>query len=1123
MPINYTQSFQSGELSRKMDGRAESDQYKTGCRKLDNFYVLPQGGVERRSGTEFIALTGAKGSEDGTNPSRLFPFDFSATVKFIIQISSGNIKIFDAINNDSSGSLLTYAPTGITVPSYSETQLNELQFVRRYDTMIITHRDFEPLVLRRVTEEPTFTIENIDFIYPPLMDMNFTTTSLKPNSSVLPTISVALNTYNSVTGALKLDATAHGLAVNDRVTITGVTHSSGSVTITDTVVTVSNANDFTIVISTSLSSVAVSSGLVTKIITQIQTYSDDATTLVSNIINNDHVNSTWGINYARASTTRSIAIDISSATNSSLLDVSFGNYVINIRKKTSTDELTGTVILERDTGSGFEDFVILGTADGSSNSSTMSFSSTLAEDKNTQIRIKVSPFTSGGIEGEIVSQDRFQKGLVKITSNILGSTVTLASASDYDNSSGAATLVSTGIQAKGLANGDTVTITGITKTSNGSAITVSNQAVSSVTTNGFTVNVGASHTAISLSNAIIYSSSRVNAEVLSTLGDNTATIFWQEAEFSNYRKFPIAAEFYQNRLFFTGSKDDPATIFGSVFNDIFNFLTGSTSDMSIKRIPDTAAEAKSLIGKKDLFMGTDGGIVSIKSVNSDQLISQTNISTEIQNSYGSSLVQPVLANDVVVYLQGNKLKLRELVYSRDNDVFVGNDLNILSEDITGTGVKQMFVQKNPDQIIWCIKEDGTACILSYDRTKQLMGWSNITTTGTIVSGTILTTSNEDEIFLCVKRDSKFCIEKFKNRSDLTWYVDSGKELNGGAGKSITDIAIAVGKITFTSTSHGLSDGDLIQINNTDSNQLNEMTYKISDSTTNTFKIKDIELTDYIFYDNTNDIVVSDSTVNANFNGTYERKLNSNGDVFWQNKNFPSLKVEIQEFPALPPASNTFSWHLTGGVNGEITFTLGGTQTSKTNLLKNLWWDISYDNTTFKKAFVNSTFKSEAKGEVIQVYNEISSLDHINGQTAQVLGNNSFIKETTVTNNKITLDDYYNKIVVGLKYISTLQPMPIEPALSNRLSQSRVKAVAKMVIRFLNTKGASVGEAGRQLTNFPVVKTTDETGTVIPLKTDSFRFFVGSDYEREKLLEIKQNLPYPMTVLSVASNVNVEGA
>jgi hypothetical protein len=858
MALNYSQSFSSGELSRKMDGRAATDQYKTGCRKLDNFYVLPQGGVERRSGTEFIALTGQKASEDGANPSRLFPFDFSATVKFLVQIIPQQIKIFDTINTDGSGNLLTYAATG-TVPNYTETQLNELQFVRRYDTMIITHRDFEPLILRRATDDPTFTVANIEYVYPPLRDLNTTVVTLDPSAE------------------------------------TG----------TDKEIVVKNGSDN-----------------------------------LAGTITNDHVDSIWGINYARSSASRKVDINIATDASSSSLDVSFGNYVVNIRAGTA-GELTGTVILERDTGSGFEDFVVLGTADGSSDSTNFTFASTVAEDRNVKVRIKVQGRTGGGILGEIVSQDRFQRGLVKIKSGILGSTVTLAAPSDYDNSSGNATLVSTGIQTKGLADGDKITITGITKTSDGSAITVSNQAVSSVTANGFTVNVGASHTAITLTSAIIYSSSRVDIDIVSDLSEHTATIFWQEAEFSNYRKFPIAAEFFQNRLFFTGSKDDPATILGSVFNDIFNFLTGSTSDMSIKRIPDTAAEAKSLIGKKDLFMGTDGGMVSVKSVNPDQLISQTNISTEIQNSYGSSLVQPVLANDVVVYLQGNKLKLRELVYSRDNDVFVGNDLNILSEDITGTGVRQMFVQQNPDQLIWCIKEDGTACILAYDRTKQLMGWSNVTTTGTIVSGTVLTTSGEDEVFLCVKRNTggsaKFCIEKFAARTNLDFYVDSG--------------------VTATGT--------------------------------------------------------------------------------------------------------------------------------------------------------NIT--------------SVSGLNHLEGLTVQVVADGNFHSTQTVSSGAITGISASSKIIAGLQYTSTLQPMPIEPTLANRQSQSRVKAVAKMVVRFLNTKGAQVGEVGRQLTSFPVAKTTDEAGAVIPLKTDSFRFFVGSDYEREKLLEVKQDLPYPMTVLSIATNVNVEGA
>jgi len=101
-------------------------------------------------------------------------------------------------------------------------------------------------------------------------------------------------------------------------------------------------------------------------------------------------------------------------------------------------------------------------------------------------------------------------------------------------------------------------------------------------------------------------------------------------------------------------------------------------------------------------------------------------------------------------------------------------------------------------------------------------------------------------------------------------------------------------------------------------------------------------------------------------------------------------------------------------------------------------------------------------------------------------------------------------------------MPIEPSLYQKLSQSRVKAVSKIIVRFFKTKGAKVGEAGRQLTTFPVADTQDSSGQPIELKTGQQRFFVGSDYEREKLIEVRQDLPYPMTVLSIASHVNAEG-
>jgi hypothetical protein len=992
MPINYTQSFQSGELSRKMDSRSDLDQYKTGCRDLDNFYVLPQGGVERRTGTKYINLTGDEDSIDGAASARLFAFDFSDTAKYVVEVGTSYIKIFNGIA-ETDGTYLVYEPSG-TVPAYTATELHELQAVRRYDTMVITHRNHEPLLLRRLTVAPTFSVSEIDYVYPPLMDMNVTATNLNPTSA----------------------------DVGD---------------------------------------------------TEIQTYSD-STTLVADVINNDHVNSIWGINYVRSSTNRKQDVSINDNTGvngANEIDVSFSNFSIGL-----IGNLIGTVTVERKVDSGsYEDFVILGTSTGSS---IFSFSSTVAEEANTQIRLKVEGYSgSGTMTGTIIAQERFSKGLTKIKdgSDILGASITAVAFGTNE-------LELTCNH--GLSSDDKVTIKGVKRS--GSLIdsdlvnlTVTDGAMGGGSTGSkFHVPLTGSYSTsdFTLDNAIIYSASRIDVENLSALGGNTGTIFWEEAAFSDYRKFPIAAEFYQNRLFFTGSKDEPATIFGSVFNDIFNFLTGSTSDMSIKRIPDTAAEAKSLTGKKDLFMGTDGGMVSIRSVNPDQLISPTNINTEIQNSYGSSLVQPVIANDVVVYLQGNKLKLRELVYSRDNDVYIGNDLNLMSEEITGTGIRQMFVQKNPNQIIWCIKEDGTACILSYDRAAGLMGWANIETTGTIESGTVLSTSGEDAVWFVVKRqttENPVTSASYTSGSGALVCTSTGIQAKG---------LVNGDKVTITGITK-TSDGSAVTAENLTVSSVGADAFTVTIAT----GLTAVTLTNASA---TNILTSADES--KIFNTYAVEKFQSRSDATWYVDSGSSVTANN-------PTSLSVGKHLEGKT---LQILFDGSFHS-TATVYNGAVSISNDFPVWQAN------KAYNKDETV-----INSGTVYNAKAAFTSGG-AFSASNWNTNSSTA--------IAGLQFISTLRPMPIEPVLAGKISQSRVKAVSKMVVRFVNTKGAQVGEAERQLTSFPVVKTTDTTGQVVPLKTDSFRFFVGSDYEREKLVEVRQDLPYPMTVLSIASNINVEGA
>ena len=872
MAINYIQAFNSGEISRKMDGRSSIEIYQTGCRTLENFYVMPQGGVERRAGTELISISGAKGSEDGVSPVKLIPFDFSTDVSYVVELGSDFVKIHKA---DGTASYSPEETPTYDIP-YSDSELNEVQFVRRFDTLILTHRNHEPLLIQRTTLLPKFEIKEIEFLYPPLLDKNILDKKIQC----------------------------------DQTTGTGAT----------------------------------------------LTASDDT------IFKSGHAGSIWAIDFIRdgenARQERTFTTNAGTQ-NYDAVNCSFANFSI-----TTKGFWYGKVVVQIDEkasendDSNFVDFVVVGnTAEGAERNVTFSTSTALRG--NTRIRVQTQNLTETGAAPNdggftLIIEDLFFKGLVKL----------------------------------GTINGDSTQFTDCT--------------------------------------------------IISPLQDaNTDTIHWSEAAFSNYRKFPVSAEFYQNRLFFTGNTDEPSTIFGSVFNEIFSFLTGETSDLGIRRIVDTPEEGKYLLGKKNLFMGTTGNVVSVNSVDNDALISAKNINTQIENSYGSANVQPVIANDVIVYTQSNGLKLRELVYNQDANVFIGNDLNIMSEDITESGIVQMFVQKDPYQLIWCIKADGDACVLTYDRVQNLMGWAKFQTDGTITNGTSLPSTGEDRVWIVVNRGTDtapmYCIERFSLRNDLDFYVDSGKEDDRSANQA-TGVTIeyqGLSRFRFLKSAvTGLEVGDFVRLRNFGVSLLNNKVYKLAEDSDDTyFVLKTI--------DGLNNISAPAGTAD-------------------------------QDYTA----------------------------------------------------------------DVAEVINTVTGLDHLQGKEVQVLINDSYHSNQTVgkddkgndigTGEIKLLDTYGEKITVGLKFTSTLRPMPLEPAMANTTSQARVKATSKMVVRFLNTKGASVGEEGRQLTNFPVVDTLDKAGKPVALTTGQQRFFIASDYEREKLVEVRQDLPYPMTVLSIATEVNMEG-
>lgn len=150
--------FNAGELSPKVYTRTDLDKHAAGCKTMLNFVPLPQGGVQRRPGFEYIYS-----AKNNNAAVRLIPFQFSQTQAYIIEAGNGYMRFFkdgarilDANNN-------SYE---IATP-WAANDLRYLQYAQSYDTLFVVHQNYHPRQITR-TAHNNWTIGNVSFTDPPV-------------------------------------------------------------------------------------------------------------------------------------------------------------------------------------------------------------------------------------------------------------------------------------------------------------------------------------------------------------------------------------------------------------------------------------------------------------------------------------------------------------------------------------------------------------------------------------------------------------------------------------------------------------------------------------------------------------------------------------------------------------------------------------------------------------------------------------------------------------------------------------------------------------------------------------------------------------------------------------------
>ena len=147
---------------------------------------------------------------------------------------------------------------------------------------------------------------------------------------------------------------------------------------------------------------------------------------------------------------------------------------------------------------------------------------------------------------------------------------------------------------------------------------------------------------------------------------------------------------------------------------------------------------------------------------------------------------------------------------------------------------------------------------------------------------------------------------------------------------------------------------------------------------------------------------------------------------------------------------------------------------------------------------------------------ITGLDHLEGESVQILIGDAVFPNQTVSSGSITIslpaNTGYKSLEIGLGYISQLKTMRVEAGASAGTAQGRKKRYNEVLVRLHKTVGININ--GDQL---PFRTSSTPMGQNIAEFTGDKRV-INLGWDRDGQIIIKQEQPLPMTVLGITGTL-----
>ncbi|MEV4934420.1 hypothetical protein [Sphingobium sp. LSP13-1-1.1] len=307
----------------------------------------------------------------------------------------------------------------------------------------------------------------------------------------------------------------------------------------------------------------------------------------------------------------------------------------------------------------------------------------------------------------------------------------------------------------------------------------------------------------------VASGTSATADVVRRLPDavvSAPTFRWAHGFFSAWAGWPNVVKLFAGRLVFFKNFDFVGSVAGDYGGGTVNFANYSSSgsvtpDLGFRRTIATEDPILWAAGDRTLIVGTASREIAIGKINQAAALSGDNVEANPQSFYGSERVWPLQAGTSTFFAQRGGRKLREAQYDFSQDRYLAANASVWARHVTRSGIKQFAFQKEPEELLLAVREDGQLILHPHQPEQDIKGFARVRHSdgqGAIDSAVVIVGQDgkTDELWALVERDGAKSVERMAAWRDDGDPIENGFFVDSG----VTSMATG-GQTHFTGLTH----------------------------------------------------------------------------------------------------------------------------------------------------------------------------------------------------------------------------------------------------------------------------------------------------------------------------------